>query len=183
MNELSLYILDLTQNSITAGASCVELTIVVSDEEDSIVIILKDDGCGMDAEFLARVTSPFTTTRKTRRVGLGIPMIKEQCESCDGEFNIESEVGVGTTMRMSFRKSHIDLPPMGDLADTMVTLVNGSPEKPDFVLRYVNGGEEFVFDTRQIRQILEGVALSTPDVLAWISQYVTEGIEEAGKLP
>lgn len=183
MNELSLYILDLTQNSISAGATRIELSIVIDEENDKIIIVLKDDGCGMDEEFLARVVSPFTTTRTTRKVGLGIPMIKEQCEACDGEFSIESKVGVGTTLNMSFRKSHIDLPPMGDLADTMVTLVNGSPDKPDFVLTYRNGGEEFVFDTAQIRQILDGVPLNTPDVLMWINQFVTEGIEEAGKLP
>lgn len=183
MNELSLYILDLTQNSISAGASHVEITIVISDAEDSIVIILKDDGCGMDSEFLSRVVSPFTTTRTTRRVGLGIPMIKAQCEACEGAFTIESEKGVGTTLKMSFKKSHIDLPPMGDLADTMVMLVNGSPEKPEFILKYTNGGEEFIFDTAQIRQVLEGVPLDTPDVLEWMRQYLQEGIAEAGKLP
>jgi len=122
MNELSLYILDLTQNSISAGATRIELSIVIDEENDKIIIVLKDDGCGMDEEFLARVVSPFTTTRTTRKVGLGIPMIKEQCESCDGEFSIESEVGVGTTLNMSFRKSHIDLPPMGNLAAAALSL-------------------------------------------------------------
>lgn len=183
MNELSLYILDLTQNAISAGARCIEITIVINQEEDRVLITIKDDGCGMDAQFLERVVSPFTTTRTTRKVGLGIPMIKEQCEACDGEFRIESEVGKGTALYMSFRKSHIDLPPMGNLADTMVTLVNGSPEKPDFILKYTNGGEEFVFDTAQIRQILDGVPLDTPEVLEWMRQYLVEGIEAAGKMP
>lgn len=183
MNELSLYILDLTQNSISAGAGRIEITIIIDDREDRIVIILKDDGCGMDAAFLARVTSPFTTTRTTRKVGLGIPMIKAQCEACDGEFAIESEVGKGTTLRMSFKKSHIDLPPMGDLAGTMVTLVNGSPERPEFILTYINDGEEFVFDTSQIRAALDGVPLDTPEVLEWMRQYLQEGIDAAGRLP
>ena len=183
MNELSLYILDLVQNSVTAGAENVEIHITISDKDDSLVIVLVDDGCGMSEEFLKNVVSPFTTTRTTRKVGLGIPMIKELCELCEGEFRIESKVGEGTKLTLRFRKTNIDLPPMGSLADTVVTLVNGSPEKPDFRLVYVNNGEEFEFDTKQIRQILAGVPLDTPDVLAWIREFVIEGIETAGKLP
>ena len=183
MNELSLYILDLVQNSVSAGAANVGITIVISDGEDLLEIVIEDDGCGMSEEFLAKVISPFTTTRKTRKVGLGIPMIKELCELCEGEFGIESKVGEGTRLTLRFRKTNIDLPPMGSLADTMVTLVNGSPEKPDFRLMYVNNGEEFEFDTKQIRQLLEGVPLDTPDVLTWIREFVIEGIETAGRLP
>jgi len=183
MNELSLYILDLVQNSVSAGAEHVGIHITVSDEEDSIVIILTDDGCGMSEEFLQNVVSPFTTTRKTRKVGLGIPMIKELCELCEGSFGIESRLGEGTTLTLKFRKSNIDMPPMGSLEDTIVTLVNGSPVKPDFRLVYKYHGEEFEFDTAQIRTILEGVPLDTPDVLTWIRAFVTEGIDEAGRLP
>lgn len=182
MNELSLYILDLVQNSVTAGAKHIEITIRISSEDDLIVITLTDDGCGMDEKLLAKVVSPFTTTRTTRKVGLGIPMIKALCESCEGTFGIESEVGRGTRLTLTFRRSHIDLPPMGNLADTMVALVNGSPAAPEFKLTYANGGEEFVFDTAQIRTALEGVPLDSPEVLSWIREYVSEGIEEAGKI-
>ena len=184
MNELSLYILDLAQNSVSAGASHVEIEIVVSNEDDTISIVIRDDGCGMTEEFLQKVVSPFTTTRTTRKVGLGIPMIKELCEACEGEFGIESAPGKGTTLSLKFRLSHIDLPPMGSLADTMVALVNGSPAKPEFLLRYQNGGEAFEFDTEQIRQILgQEVPLDTPDVLNWLREFLREGIEEAGRLP
>ena len=98
MNELSLYILDLVQNSISAGANLVEIRIVVSRGEDRITVLIQDDGCGMTPEFLKRAVSPFTTTRTTRKVGLGIPMIKELCELCQGSFEIESQVGVGTAL-------------------------------------------------------------------------------------
>lgn len=183
MNELSLYILDLTQNSITAGASLVEITITVDEEHDRITVVLKDDGCGMDEDFVRRVTSPFVTTRTTRRVGLGIPMIKELCEACDGSFGLESALGKGTTLTLGFRRSHIDLPPMGSLADTMITLINGAPEKPRFRLVYRNR-EEFEFDTDEIRSALGGeVPLDTPEVLGWMRGYIEEGIEAAGKLP
>ena len=183
MNELSLYILDLVQNSVTAGAGHVEIIITISDADDSIVITLADDGCGMSEEFVKKVVSPFTTTRTTRKVGLGIPMIKELCELCEGSFGIESRLGEGTKLTLRFRKSNIDMPPMGSLADTMVALVNGSPEKPEFRLLYDNNGEQFEFDTAQIRAMLAGVPLDTPDVLAWIRDYMIEGIEAAGKLP
>lgn len=183
MNELSLYILDLVQNSVSAGASHVEISVVISDDSDSVVISITDDGCGMSEEFLAKVVSPFTTTRKTRKVGLGIPMIKELCELCEGEFGIESRVGEGTRLSLRFKKSNIDLPPMGSLADTVVALVNGSPVTPEFRLVYANNGEEFEFDTAQIREALAGVPLDTPDVLGWIHDFVMEGIEAAGRLP
>lgn len=183
MNELSLYILDLTQNSVSAGAAHVTITIEIDSSRDVIIIVIADDGKGMDEEFLKRVTSPFTTTRTTRKVGLGIPMIKELCEACEGAFSIESTPGVGTRLHLSFRKSHIDLPPMGNLADTIAMLVSGSPVRPEFVLSYRNGGEEFVFDTSEIRAALGDVPLDTPEVVEWMRQYLLEGIEAAGKLP
>lgn len=111
MNELSLYILDLTQNSVTAGAKNIRITVSVQPESDRIVIVIEDDGCGMDEAMLARVSSPFTTTRKTRKVGLGVPMARQICEMCEGSFAIESKVGVGTKLRMEMRASHVDCPP------------------------------------------------------------------------
>ncbi|MBQ2691704.1 MAG: ATP-binding protein [Clostridia bacterium] len=180
MNELALYILDLTQNSVTAGASCVEISVTLDREADTLVILIKDDGCGMSKEFVAKVTSPFTTTRKTRKVGLGIPMIKQLCEMCEGTFRIESELGKGTTLHLEFQLSHVDLPPMGDLAETMTALVIGSPDKPDFRLVYSEGAEPYVFDTAMIRQVLgEDVPLNTPEVVLWMQDDLREGLAQA----
>ncbi|MBQ3079069.1 MAG: ATP-binding protein [Clostridia bacterium] len=182
MNELSLYILDLTQNSVTAGAKNIRITVEFDPESDNLTIIIEDDGCGMDEALLERVTSPFTTTRKTRKVGLGIPMIKQLCEMCEGTFQIESTVNVGTKLKLLFRSSHVDLPPMGDLPETFVALINGTPEGIEFVLEYRKGQEVFIFDTREIRQVLEGVMLNTPDVLMWIREYISEGIREVNQV-
>jgi len=182
MRDLSLHLLDLVQNSVRAGASLVTVT-VSADEKKWITVSICDNGCGMSKELRERVLSPFATTRTTRKVGLGIPMIKELCELCEGSFGIESKLGEGTRLTLKFRKSNIDMPPMGSLADTMVALVNGSPVKPEFRLVYEYDGEQFEFDTEQIRALLEGVPLDTPDVLAWIRGFVIEGIEEAGYLP
>ena len=182
MNELALYILDLVQNSVSAGATRVEIRIVASREDDTLLIEIIDDGRGMSPEFVARVSSPFVTTRTTRKVGLGIPMIRQLCEMCEGSFAIDSEEGLGTKLSLSFRLSHVDLPPMGDLAETILALVIGSPDKPDFVLEYSAGGEPYVFDTAQIRQVLDGVPLNTPEVLSWMREDLNEGLGQQDPL-
>lgn len=181
MNELALYILDLTQNSVSAGASKIEIRITIDHDSDRLTIEIIDDGCGMSKEFVAKVTSPFTTTRKTRKVGLGIPMIKQLCEMCEGAFRIESEPGKGTTLHLEFQLSHMDLPPMGDLAQTMTALVIGSPDKPDFRLVYTEGAEPYEFDTAMIRQVLGDVPLNTPEVVLWMQDDLREGLELAAK--
>ena len=178
MNELSLYILDLVQNSVSAGAKNIRISVLIDTERDELTVIIEDDGCGMSAEFVKKVTSPFTTTRKTRKVGLGIPMIMQLCEMCAGRFDIKSEPGVGTTLTLSFRASHVDLPPMGKLEETMLSLINGTPEGIEFTLEYKKNSAGFDFNTLEVRQMLEGVPLNTPAVLTWIRDYIREGIEE-----
>ncbi len=183
MFELSLHILDLVQNSISAGATLVVIEILIDTGRDSMTITIADDGCGMDAQLLSRVTSPFATTRTTRKVGLGVPMFKQCAEMCGGAFVIESTVGIGTKLIASFGYTHVDRPPIGDLAGTMQSLVLGSPVKPDFVLSYAMDGREFQFDTREIRQALGGVSLSEPAVLSWIKEALDEGIREVDTAP
>lgn len=180
MDELSLYILDLTQNSVAAGATRVAIRIFVDRASDRLVIVIEDNGRGMSEEFLQKVISPFTTTRKTRKVGLGIPMAKQICEMCEGSFDIRSEVGKGTALTLTFRLSHVDLPPMGDLAGTFLSLIVGSPEKPDFAFRFESDKAPFEFDTAQIREVLGGVPLTEPEVLSWIRDSIAEGLSEAG---
>lgn len=179
MFELSLHILDLVQNSVRAGANVVTIRIAYDPEKDELLLELIDDGCGMDEALLERVTSPFATTRTTRKVGLGIPMLKQLTQLCEGSFSIKSEVGKGTTLTATFRMSSIDLPPLGDLPGTMRSLILGAPDKPEFVLEYTKGGGSFTFDTRQIRETLGGLSLAEPDILAWIADYVKEGMAEA----
>lgn len=182
MNELSLYILDLTQNSVAAGAKHILIRVRIDPETDRILVIIQDDGCGMDEAFLKRVVSPFTTTRTTRKVGLGIPMIKQLCEMCEGTFDLKSQKGVGTTLTLSFKRSHVDLPPMGSLAETVLSLINGSPDGVEFTFVYEFKDQVFEFKTEEIRQVLgEEVRLNTPDVLMWIRGYLEEGIQEAGQ--
>ncbi|MEA5068619.1 MAG: ATP-binding protein [Christensenellaceae bacterium] len=179
MFELSLHILDLAQNSISAGATLVTIEIAIGRLPGLLVIALIDDGCGMDEALLARVTSPFGTTRKSRKVGLGIPMFMQLAELCGGGLTLESTPGLGTRLVARFELNSIDLPPMGDLSATMRSLILGVPDRPDFVLDYRVGEHAFRFDTREIRQALDGVALNEPAVLSWIGEYIAEGLGAA----
>ena len=177
MRELSLHLLDLVQNSVSAGASLVTVRIHESQKDDLLTISIIDDGCGMTSEFVEQVKSPFATTRKTRKVGLGIPMFMEHARLSGGDLQITSQVGKGTTLTATFVISSIDRPPLGDLPGTMITLILGTPEKPDYVLEYVTDEGEYVFDTREIRAVMDGIPLDSPEVIAWMREAIIEGLE------
>lgn len=176
MKELSLHILDLAQNSITAEATRIELEIIEDTIKDKLLIRLKDNGRGMDEETVQKVTDPFFTTRTTRKVGLGISMFKANAELCEGHFEIRSELGVGTEIVAVFKHSHIDRVPIGNMPDTMMSIVMGAKEA-DVVYKHVYNSEVFNFDTQEIRQVLGDVPLDNMDVLLWIKGYVEEGLK------
>ncbi len=176
MRDLSLHILDLAQNSIRAEATLVQLKIIREDN-GILSIIIQDDGCGMDEELLKRVMSPFATTRTTRKVGLGIPMMAENCRLAGGDLRLESEVGKGTVLRATMDTASIDCLPLGDIAGTVVTLVSANPDKPEFLLYCKSQKGEMTFDTRQIREVLDGVPLNEPEIIAWMDTSLREEIE------
>jgi len=175
MKELSLHILDLVQNSLRAQAKCVCIWVKDSAAEDRLEIVIKDDGLGMDKALLAKVTEPFVTTRTTRKMGMGIPLFQMAAELTGGGFGIDSAPGQGTTLQGVFVRSHIDAPPLGDMPETLVTLVHGAPDPDiDFSYRYETDTQTLTFDTKEIREILEDVPLNTPDVLGWIRGHLEE---------
>lgn len=173
MRELSLNILDIAQNSISAGASLIEISVDEEDADASLTIDIKDNGCGMDSETLARVKDPFFTTRTTRKVGMGIPLFKMAAEMTGGSFEISSEVGKGTLVRAVFKTDSIDFTPLGDVDSTIVTLVTMNT-KPDFLYRFKKNGKEFILSTKEIKDILGGVPLSEPEVIVWLKDYLKE---------
>lgn len=176
MPELALHILDLVQNSISAGAKHITVTLLRDTAADELVIVIEDDGCGMSAEFVERVTSPFTTSRTTRKVGLGIPMFKQLAEMCEGGFELSSEVGKGTRLTARFKASHLDLPPLGDMPGTICSLLLACPEGVDFRFAFDEDGREFALETAELRQALGGLPLNEPEILEWVRQYAAEGI-------
>lgn len=171
MKELSLNILDIAKNSVTAGASLVEIT--VAQTPVKLTITVRDNGCGMTPEFVAQVTDPFTTTRTTRKVGLGIPLLQMEAQMAGGDLAIESQVGVGTTLRAWFDPGNIDMPPLGDLISSVVTLIQGSPEI-DFLFTHSIGAASYTLDTREIREIMGDISLAEPEVLDWLAGFLTE---------
>ena len=177
MKELSLNILDIAENSTHAGASRVE--IVLTERAGTRTLTITDDGCGMPPEMVAAVTDPFTTSRTTRPVGMGIPLLKLAAEQAEGTFFIESRRGEdhGTRVTATFQIDHIDCVPVGDLASTLVTLVQGNPDI-DFLLVYETEAGEKRIDTAEMRQILgDDVPLNSPAVLVWLAEAVNEPIE------
>ena len=172
MRDLSLHVRDLAQNSITAGATLVTVSIVI-DDNGWLTFTLTDDGKGMSPELLQRVTSPFATTRTTRKVGLGVPLFKMAAEMTGGSFNIESTLNVGTTVTAVFVPSHLDCMPLGDIAATVCSLIQCNPDR-DFCYTYSWNGSSFSADTRQFRQVLEGIPLNSPEVISFISEFIEE---------
>ncbi|MDO4543526.1 MAG: ATP-binding protein [Clostridia bacterium] len=172
MKELSLNILDIAQNSIKAGASLVEIGI--EERGSSIEICVTDNGCGMSEEFLRTVTDPFSTSRTTRKVGMGLPLLKLAAEQTGGELEIFSKVGEGTKVKATFNKDHIDCAPLGDVIGTVITLIQGSPDI-DFDFSHRTDKGEAALDTRLMRKILgDEVPLNEPSVLEWAKESLED---------
>lgn len=177
MKELSLHILDITQNSIKAQATVVFLNIVERTKENTLTIIIEDNGKGIAPEMLKNIADPFVTSRKTRKVGLGLSLFKAAACGCDGDFDIQSELGKGTKVMSSFKRDHIDRVPLGNMADTVMTMVMSFGET-DLVYEHDFNDQSFVFDTREIKETLGVTSLNEMDILNWIRAFVLEGLEE-----
>lgn len=166
--------MDILHNSITAGATLVELTVAEDTLEDFLEFSITDNGKGMSPEFVQKVVDPFTTSRTTRKVGLGIPLLKQAAEECGGGLSIESEVGAGTTVTARFVHSHIDRQPLGDMAETMHGVMT-SFTGVDFLYTHTVDGNTFTVDTRELKQILGDVPLDAPEVSLWLLEYLRDG--------
>lgn len=175
--EISLNILDVAQNSISAGAKLTEISVSIDSAADTLTVCINDDGCGMTPEQVSAVTDPFYTTRKTRKIGLGVPFFKMAAENTGGCFEVSSEVGVGTKVKAVFGLSHIDRMPLGDMTFTIHTLVTLNCDI-DFVYNYSVDEKRFTLDTRQFREILGNVPFNVPEVSEYIKSYLNDNSEE-----
>lgn len=174
MRELSLNVMDLAQNSISAGAQQIEISVCEDVLADSMVITIRDNGCGMTAEQTASVTDPFFTTRTTRKVGLGVPLFKMEAEMTGGSLEVQSEKGTGTRVTARFVPSHVDMIPLGDINSTILLLITCNQDR-NFIFHHRIDSREFTLDTRELRSVLGGkVALNSPDVVEWIKGYLEE---------
>lgn len=177
MRELSLNVLDIAQNSISANASLVEIELIESTENHDLLIGIYDNGEGMTPKQTESVLDPFFTTRTTRKVGMGIPLFKFAAEMTGGRLEIESEVGVGTKVRAYFKTDHLDFTPVGDMTSTMISLITMNLHI-DFLYRRKIDEKEFTVDTRQLKEILGDVPLNEPSIAMWITQYINENTKQ-----
>jgi hypothetical protein len=177
MLELSLHILDIAENAVRAQARTVCINVMEDLQSDRLTLEIRDDGKGMTEDELRRVLDPFYTTKKVRRVGLGLPMLAQAAQNAGGWFAIESKPSEGTAVRVAFRLSHIDRQPLGDLQGTLVTLIMGNPDI-HFIYRHQRGRDAYVLDTEQIKAEIEDVPINHVEVLKFIRQDIAEGLKE-----
>ena len=177
MKELSLNVLDITKNSVKAEATLIEISLV--EEGNKLTLTIRDNGCGMTPEVVETVMNPFYTTRTTRKVGMGIPLLMLAAEQTGGGVTIESRHreahpdNHGTVVTAIFFTDHIDFTPIGDLVSTMETLIMGSPHI-DFTFLHDRNGQRVELDTRQLREVLGDVPLDSYEVIQWIGDFLRE---------
>lgn len=177
MKELSLHILDVVQNSIAADASRVEVSIVEDSAADRLTITVADNGRGMSPELVRTVTDPFVTTRTTRRVGLGLPLMAETARRTGGDLTVTSAPGQGTTVTAVFGRSSIDRPPLGDIASTIACLLAANPNL-DLGYRHAVDGREWACRAEEFRRHLGEVSLAHPAVFTFIREYLAGALAE-----
>lgn len=176
MRDISLHLMDIIQNSVSAKASKIKVTITALFSKDNLIVEISDNGIGMDEEFLQKVTDPFVTTRTTRKIGLGVPLIKASAERADGNFQINSVKAQGTELKAEFKITHIDRLPLGDIAETFSSLILADPQI-DYNLILKSDEQSFEFSSAEVKEKLGTVPITQYDVIAWIKEYIDEGIK------
>lgn len=180
MANLSMHLLDIAANSVKANATEIFIHFHDSGKEDQIFLEIRDNGKGMDDQMVQAVQDPFFTTRTTRRIGLGIPFFKELAEQCEGQFELESKVDVGTRIKCTMKKSNIDVPPRGDIGDAVIlTLCMNEDIHVHF--DYSSDEKQFRFDSLEIKEILGDVSICEAEISSWCKAYINEGIQEEEK--
>lgn len=186
MREIALHLLDLAENSISAQAHTVHVSVTEDFRKDKLTVSVEDDGRGMDEETVKQLADPFYTSRTTRKVGLGIPLLKEQAKTCNGKMQITSTPGIGTKVEAAFQHSHIDRLPLGNLATTFLTLTIAHPDI-HWIFSYsynppFHGSQRvFEFDDQPIKETLDGISLTHPNVIAYLRHSLEEGVAETRK--
>ncbi|MDF1616336.1 ATP-binding protein [Petrocella sp. FN5] len=177
MKELSMHILDIATNSVRGGASQILISVSEDLYNNEFRFDIQDNGKGIPDEILSTIKNPFTTSRTLRKVGLGIPLLDENCRLCDGYLKIESQVGCGTTLKSMMVYDHIDRPPMGDIVNTIIGLIT-SNENIDICYRHNYNENNFEVSTKALQEALEDVPLTSISVIQWLKEYLTESIDE-----
>ncbi|MDZ7833663.1 MAG: ATP-binding protein [Desulfobacterales bacterium] len=174
MKELSLHILDVAENGISAGADQVAIEVIEDRRQNRLTLVIADNGRGIPMDQVDRAIDPFYTSRTTRRVGMGLSLLNAAARQCDGHMWIDSDAGKGTRITAEFVYDHIDRAPVGDMAATMISLIMGSPGI-DFEYRHEVDGREFVLNTREVKSALDGRQINDPEVFQYIMETLRTG--------
>lgn len=172
-----MHILDIAENSVAARAEQIEISVYEDQKNDLLKIEIIDNGEGMDKETLKKALNPFFTTKKTRRFGFGLSLLEQSASAANGSFFIQSEPGKGTRTTASFQASHIDSKPLGDISQTLTTLIMGHPDIRFIFTHHVND-EEYRMDTQEIKDQLEGIPINSPEVIKVIRKNIKNGIDQ-----
>jgi hypothetical protein len=181
MRELSLNILDIIQNSAAAGATKIDVGVIVDTGANTLEIRVSDNGSGMSEQMVAKALDPFTTTRTTRKVGLGLPLLSQAAQISGGYMSIDSKPGAGTAVEAVFGLNNIDREPFGDITSTLITVVAAYPEIA-LTYRQSVDGSEFIFDSESLNKELIDVPINDPIVLKWLRDYIGEGLAKTGTI-
>lgn len=177
MKDVSLHILDILQNSIVANAKLIKVNIYDSNLSGTLKFTISDDGKGMDDKILNKITDPFYTTRTTRKVGLGIPLLKQNCEQTGGSLNIKSTINKGTSIDALFYKNHLDMLPLGDISG-VISLTASSWPDIDFEYSHKTDFGNYVFNTKEIKETLENIPINNPQVIKFMKEMIEENLQE-----
>jgi len=178
MRELSLHISDILENSRTAASDFIKLFIDENPEENYLKIEIIDNGSGISAEKLEKITDPFVTSRTTREVGLGLSLFKAAAEDTNGSFEIDSKEGEGSRVTAEFEYDHIDRAPLGDIAATVSNFIAANGDELDLVYHHSYVDEEFKLDSRQVKKELDDLSIQSPAVVSWINEFIEENLQE-----
>lgn len=179
MEDLSLHILDIVENAIAAKAGKIEISVVEEPEKDRLIIIIRDDGIGMDEEVRQRAVDPFFTTRTSRKVGLGLSLLAQSAREAGGKLEIESRPGGGTGVKATFQYGHIDRKPLGNMVETITMLFLGNPGI-DFHYTHVKGEKSYTLKSEWLRERFHGQASMAPEAIQWMRKHLKEGLAGIG---
>ena len=179
MEDLSLHILDIVENAITAKAKKIEILVMEEPGQNRLTIEIQDDGIGMDEEASQKAVDPFFTTRTSRRVGLGLSLLAQAAEEAGGTLRIESNLGKGTKVTATFQYSHIDRKPLGSMIETMTTLLLGNPEL-DISYSHQKEGKTYTLGSHALKERFKNRSLAGPEVIQWLRRHLKEGLAQIG---
>lgn len=177
MRTLSEHVLDIVQNSVKAKATLIEIIVKEDFINDLCSLIIRDNGCGMDEETVKQAANPFFTSRTTRKVGLGLSLLKQNAEASGGKFILESELGVGTKLEASFQLSNVDKPPMGDIWETFyLTLLSYTQGELEY--KHSTNKGEFSIGSSELKEVLGDVSYQQKEIREGIIELIKTNLEE-----